>query len=90
MKHHIPITPRNEKPSTEWPHVEIQLRLIALIHFPLALIHHIIVAAGIGHGGIDFQKVAACNALELFGNPLRVAIGPRIINDQQLFHGIAS
>ena len=23
MKHHIPITPRNEKPSTEWPHVEI-------------------------------------------------------------------
>ena len=23
MKHHIPITPRNEKPSIEWPHVEI-------------------------------------------------------------------
>jgi|GEM_PF-1523484 hypothetical protein len=23
MKRHIPITPRNEKPSTEWPHVEI-------------------------------------------------------------------
>ena len=48
MKRHIPITPRNEKPSIEWPHVEIPGKtaycfLIILLHLYNSYIYHIVI-----------------------------------------------
>lgn len=68
----------------------LQLRLIALLHLALALLYDVVIAAGIGHGGVDPQKVAARGALKRFGDALRIAVGPRIIDDQKFFHFLTS
>ena len=65
----------------------LQLRFIAAVDLALALIDHFIVAAGIGNSCVDFEQVAAGNALQLLGDALSVAVRPGIINDQQFFHG---
>lgn len=65
----------------------LQFRLIAAVDLALALIDHLIVAAGIGNSRVDLEQIAAGNILQLLGDAFGVAVRPGIINNQQFFHG---
>lgn len=54
----------------------LELRLEATLNLALPLLHNIVIAAGIGHGGVDLQQLASGYALERFRNALGVAVLP--------------
>ena len=64
----------------------LELRLKARVHLVLALIDHIVVAAGVRHGGVEPHKIAAGDALQRFCGALGVAARLGVVNDQELFH----
>ena len=61
-------------------------RTIALIDFPLSLIHHLIIASGIGLHGLNPGDIGARPAGKLFRDPLRISVRPGIINNQHSAH----
>lgn len=63
----------------------LELRLKARVHLALALIDHIVVAAGVRHGGVEPHKIAAGDALQRFCGALGVAARLGVVNDQELF-----